>query len=316
MRCQFAPLSSDRYTCRPLVSVSIRVRAGSCTRSYNCAIVRLPSLIILVSDLASTSTSRSLSRMKVSTSSGSWRRNSSLLMCAIRRALSGRSPRSCSVVGNTSQLSTVAYSVCGCDAAIAKPMRPTFAPDGKPLPLRCQVPPPSVDFQMPLPAPFAWNFHGLRVCSHSDAYSTFGSLASCTRSIAPEFGRSAFSTRDQFLPPSVLRYTPGSPPSVYRRPATATKMRLLSFGSTTMRAIRSLPASPARWKCLPPSSLRNRPMPPYDERDAFGSPVPTHSVSGCCGSNAMAPITVVGSASVSGSKLTPSSTVFHTPPVA
>jgi hypothetical protein len=58
------------------------------------------------------------------------------------------------------------------------------------------------------------------------------------------------------------------------------------------------------------------PRPEYEEREEFGSPVPSQSVSGACGSMAMSPDTIVGSPSDSGLKVTPLLLVFHTPPEA
>jgi len=67
---------------------------------------------------------------------------------------------------------------------------------------------------------------------------------------------------------------------------------------------------------LPPSEVLYTPQPALELRKILASPVPTQTTSGFFGSMAMSPIEAVGISSKTGSKVVPSFTDFHTPPVA
>jgi len=113
-----------------------------------------------------------------------------------------------------------------------------------------------------------------------------------------------------------VQNTPREPPVLYSLPSAATQTWLPSPGSTHTRAMRSVSARPMLRKVLPPSSERNTPSPPYEERDELGSPLPIHRRCGAFGSTAMSPVTMLASRSLKGLKVDPLSVVFHTPPEA
>src|ERR1051326_1751075 len=96
---------------------------------------------------------------------------------------------------------------------------------GSPLPVRrFHVVPPSVDFQMPLPAPPLVRPHvWISICQNV-AYNTRGLVGSITSSFAPleSFTNSTFS---QFLPPSIVLFIPFSACRPYRCPSAATYTR-------------------------------------------------------------------------------------------
>src|SRR5512147_821407 len=73
---------------------------------------------------------------------------------------------------------------------------------------------------------------------------------------------------------------------------------------------------PVRFHVFPPSVVLKTPQPALELLKIFASPVPTHTTSGLLGSIARSPIEAVGIPSKTGSKVVPSFTDFHTPPVA
>src|SRR6187402_2031893 len=111
----------------------------------------------------------------------------------------------------------------------SRPIRPS-GPSGSPPFSRVHVSPPSVDFQMPLPGPPPFMQQAFRTRWNVEANKMRGSVADITRSFAPVHS-STFSTVFQERPPSVVLYTPRSPPDPKSGPVAATSTTLLSFGS-------------------------------------------------------------------------------------
>src|SRR5687767_14676643 len=106
--------------------------------------------------------------------------------------------------------STSAYTRFGSAPDTDTPIRP-ITPRGR-LAFRvssCQVSPPSVDLNSPLPGPPLDIWYSTRYASHIAAYSTFGFVASTLRSIAP-VRLSRKSVFSHVCPPSVLLNTPRS----------------------------------------------------------------------------------------------------------
>src|SRR6478736_110198 len=93
-------------------------------------------------------------------------------------------------------------------------------------------------------------------------------------------------------------------------------MRVLSVGSTT-RSKKPWPTKGAparRLKLVPPSVDRRMPAPHREYQ--FPSPVPTYTMAGLAGSNAIAPVVSVGASSVRGDQDAPESKDCQTPPPA
>src|SRR5262245_4068637 len=100
-----------------------------------------------------------------------------------------------------------------------------------------------------------------------------------TRSVAPVLS-STFSTCFQVVPPSVVLYTPRSPPGPQSDPVAATRTVLLSSGSITMRAIARELGRPMFFHDVPPSVDFHTPPPQEELWRLFDSPEPTHTRSG------------------------------------
>ena len=125
-----------------------------------------------------------------------------------------------------------------------------------------------------------------------------------------------FSTSDQERPPSVVLYKPRSGESLHSLPGTQTYTVLPSRGSIAILATCSEFGRPMRCQVSPPSVVLYTPLPTDTELRIHDSPVPTHTVSWCFGSIAIAPIDWTGCLSNTGLKVVPLSVDFHTPPEA
>ena len=131
-------------------------------------------------------------------------------------------------------------------------MRPN-EPVGKPVPVTLvHVSPPSVDFHSALPGPPPFMQQAVRRRWYIDANRMFGSVADITRSFAP-VSSSPLRTCFQLFPPSVVLYTPRSPPGPNSGPVAATSTTSLLVGWMTMRLMCFDCGSPIIAKVLPPS---------------------------------------------------------------
>src|SRR5262245_54908770 len=104
------------------------------------------------------------------------------------------------------------------------PIRPRNSEDGNPFWTRAHVFPASVVFHTPLslnPGSFFGSDHLRRMRCHVVAYSTFGSVGSITRSLAPVIGLT-YSTLSQVRPPLVDLKTPRISLGVHSCPLAAT----------------------------------------------------------------------------------------------
>src|SRR5258705_3668900 len=90
-----------------------------------------------------------------------------------------------------------------------------------------------------------------------------------------EVSRSTYSTRFQFLPPSVVLKTPRSSLGPHSRPRTQAYTTSGFFESMTIRATLSLFSSPMRVQCSPPSIDLYMPLPTDALLLGLPSPVPT-----------------------------------------
>jgi hypothetical protein len=84
----------------------------------------------------------------------------------------------------------------------------------------------------------------------------------------------------------------------------------------TIRGIVSVAARPMWRQVWPPSADLYTPAPAFELRKMFASPVPTQTMSGFDGAMVTSPIEVVTPWSKTGAHVTPSLSVFHSPPVA
>src|SRR2546423_15351704 len=114
----------------------------------------------------------------------------------------------------------------------------------------------------------------------------FGSKATSVKPVLASIVFTAF----HVLPPSVVRYSPRSPPLVQSGPAAATKTMLALFGLTTMRPMCSDFLRPMFVHVFPPFSDLYTPSPHDELRWLFASPVPTQTMSGLLGATAMSPM--------------------------
>src|SRR3974390_3155937 len=106
--------------------------------------------------------------------------------------------------GTRSPVSISAYTRWELARVIARPILPTGRV-GSPLPVRrVQVVPPSVDFQIPLPAPPLLRPQVCTSTCQNPANRIRGLLGSITRSEAPVLSLTN-STRSHVVPPSVVR---------------------------------------------------------------------------------------------------------------
>ena len=97
----------------------------------------------------------------------------------------------------------MAYTRSGFAGDTATPIFPISF--GSPSASRVQLSPPSVLFQIPLPAPPERTIHGIRWWSQKAAYRMRGLAGSIDRSLAPLVALVPASTSAQVAPPSVLR---------------------------------------------------------------------------------------------------------------
>ena len=121
-----------------------------------------------------------------------------------------------------SSASTIAHTRSPFLGDTVTPIRP-FIPLGMPgLSVNSvQVSPPSVDLNRPLSGPPLINSHGFRSTCQKAAYRMRGLDGSIAISMAPALSLRN-STRSQFLPPSVVRYTPRCSLGLNRWPKAAT----------------------------------------------------------------------------------------------
>ena len=103
---------------------------------------------------------------------------------------------------------------------IAIPILP-LSPEGSPRLISRQVFPPSVDLWIPDPGPPSIIVHWWRRRCHEVAYITPGLRGSKWTSFTPVCS-STSRTRSHVSPPSVVRYSPRSPPAAHRGPCAAT----------------------------------------------------------------------------------------------
>ena len=180
-----------------------------------------------------------------------------------------------------------------------------------------QVAPPSVLSQMPLPEPLPRKSHARRVRSHRAAKSRLELDGSMMRSTAPasSWSPACCNTRSQVAPPSMVFQTPPLVFAEYSGPKTAAYAMSALPGSSTMRPMWWASANPACCQVAPPSSLLYTPVPAYELRELFTSPVPAQMrpVLGC---TAIAPKVMVKASSNRGSKEVPWLTVRQRPPEA
>src|SRR6266576_1587925 len=148
------------------------------------------------------------------------------------------------------------------DGAIATAIRP-YGFFGKPLlfsaVISFQVLPLSLERNSPLPdgafgpSPPERKVQPLRRKSQSAANITFESLGSIATAEHPVERLLPLSASSQFLPPSVVRYSPRSGESPQRAPGTLAKTVSLFFGLTTIWAMRSDFGNSALVQVSPPS---------------------------------------------------------------
>ena len=150
--------------------------------------------------------------------------------------------------------STVAYTMLPLCRNTSTAMRPS-GPVGKPVPVTLvHVSPPSVLLKSALPGPPPFMQQAVRRRWYMLAKSTFGSAMEMATSLAP-VSSSPLSTCFQVSPPSVVLYTPRSPPGPKSGPVAATNTMFSLVGCRTMRLMCLLLGSPISANVLPPSVL-------------------------------------------------------------
>src|SRR4051812_30173686 len=142
-----------------------------------------------------------------------------------------------------------------------------------------------------------------------------GSFGDVARSLAP-VSSSTYNTRFHVAPPSVVLYTPRSPPAPNSGPVAATSTVLSFDGSIRMRPMCFESRSPTLVNVFPPSVDLKTPSPHEVLCRLFDSPEPSQSTSGFDCDTVTSPIDISPLCSKTGVRMAPLLVVFHTPPCA
>jgi hypothetical protein len=150
---------------------------------------------------------------------------------------------------------------------------------------------------------------------HIDAYTMSGLFGSSTTSAAPVCWLTV-STAFHVWPPSVVLYTPRSPPDDQSGPCEATYTTLELRGSILMLPMCSEFARPTRVHVAPASVDLYKPSPIIALRGTEFSPVPSHRMFEFFGSTTMQQRLNAPPESKIGVNVCPRFVDFHNPPAA